>query len=67
MTLTQRDLDAVGCDTPSCTYDHSTIYLHPACCDGAPVSARYEKDSGEVVIACAECEREVARIAVQEG
>jgi hypothetical protein len=67
VTLTQRELDAVGCATPGCTHDHSVLYFHPRCCDGAGISARYEKDSGELVIACAECEREVVRIAVQES
>ena len=64
-TLTQTQLDTVGCGTPGCTSDHSVIYIHCKCGD-EKLAVFYEKITGDFVVECKVCEREVVRIAVKE-
>ena len=67
-TLTQTELDTFGCDEPGCRGDHSAIYMNCNSCsyDEQQIAVCYEKPTGEVVVECATCERELARIAVKE-
>jgi hypothetical protein len=54
-----------GCQSPGCTHeDHGTLFLHGRCHLDADVEVSYTKDSGEVLVACAVCKLEIARIAV---
>ena len=56
---------ASGCQTPGCTHkDHGTLFLHGKCHFRGTVEVSYTKDSGEILVACAECQKEIARIAV---
>jgi hypothetical protein len=61
-TITKEDLNGMGCGTPNCGHDHSTLYLHASCHIGAATVVRYEKAIETLVIECAECEKEVVRI-----
>ena len=68
--LTQEELDDIGCGEPDCTSDdHSVIYMHcPNCSrDEENLAICYEKPTGEIVVECAVCEQELARIAVKES
>jgi len=54
-----------GCQSPGCTHkDHGTLFLHGRCHLKADVEVSYTKDSGEILVACAVCQKEIARIAV---
>jgi len=61
-TLDRADLDRSVCAHPGCTEDH-VLYL--VCrTHGSRVRARYEKATGDVVVECAACKSELARILV---
>jgi hypothetical protein len=62
--LTAKVLDASGCGTPNCGHDHSVLYLHPRCHPQAGTWVRYEKKSGTLIVDCARCNREIARVLV---
>ena len=69
-TLTQAELDTLGCGNPDCSsHDHSVIYLHCDSCsrEDENLAIFYEKPTGEMVIECTVCERELGRIAVKES
>jgi hypothetical protein len=48
-------LDAMGCGTPGCTHDHSSLYLHSECHSEAPMWARYDKVNGALILECSIC------------
>lgn len=57
-----------GCQHPECTHeDHSTLYFNARCHAGGAVEASYTKGSGEIVIACRVCHKEIVRVAVKSG
>ena len=69
-TLTQAELDTLECGEPGCTsHDHSVIYMNCNACswDDQRLAVCYEKASGEILVECRTCERELARIAVKES
>ena len=62
--LTREQLDRMGCYEPLCDHKHDNVlYFHPRCHGGSPTWSRYEQ--GTIVISCATCDTEVARIAVR--
>jgi len=60
----REDLDATTCATPGCQRDHTVLYLVPSCHHVEDVLVRYEKATGELILACSKCLRTVTRIAV---
>lgn len=63
MVLTRAVLDKMGCYEPLCDHNHDEVlYFHPRCHEGSATWTRYEQ--GLMVITCATCDLEVARIAV---
>jgi hypothetical protein len=62
-TMTKVDLDNASCEIPG-GYDdkHSVIYLHGICHIDAPQMVRYEKATGELVLSCAICKKDIVRI-----
>jgi hypothetical protein len=62
--LSQEELDAMRC--ACCECDDDVLYFHPRCHDYAKLTVRYERGLGQMVVACAMCDREVMRIAVAE-
>ncbi len=67
MTLTRVVLDKMGCATPFCGHDHSILYLHAQCHPRAKLDARYVKDDGVLILTCAVCQKETARVAVENA
>lgn len=65
--LTKKDLDAAGCSTPGCQHDHTILHFRGRCHPHGPVSALYDRRSGEIVISCARCQKLIARVAVAGG
>lgn len=63
--LTQEQLDNMQCAIPGCSKDHGPLYLHGRCHIEAPTEVVYF--NGELMIACAECQSPIARIAVAES
>ena len=55
---------ASGCQAPGCTHDHDTLFLHGKCHLKADVEVSYTKDSSEIIVACAVCQKEIIRVAV---
>ena len=66
-TLDRTVLDKLECTEPGCTCDDSVLFLYPTCHPNYPTRARYEKQQGELVIACSACRKEVIRILVASG
>jgi len=67
MALTRNELGKMGCGTPGCDHDHSVVYLNQRCHPSAATWASYNKRTGNLTIACAECEKPIAEIAVAMG
>jgi hypothetical protein len=62
-TMSKADLDNATSGVPGAENDlHGVLYLHGACHLKAPQMIRYEKESGELVICCAECGSDFVRI-----
>jgi hypothetical protein len=53
--LGKTELDAMGCGTPGCQEDHSSLYLHSECHPGAAMWGRYDKKIGALVLECEAC------------
>lgn len=68
MAVFMEDLEkmiAKGCQTPGCTHDdHGTLFLQARCHPKADIEVSYTKDSGELLVACAECHKAIVRVAV---
>jgi hypothetical protein len=64
--LTKTELDAMRCGYPDCKHDHAVMHFSPICHPGKPLRACYNKRAGAVIITCAACYAEVARIAPEE-
>ncbi len=68
--LTKPDLDEIasrGCQSPGCTHEaHGPIFIHGVCHDGGHIEASYEAGSGVLMIACRQCRKPIARIAVRD-
>ena len=66
MTLYLEDLENLQCNHPNC--DHTShdaeMYFHGRCHPDSPTWTLFNRVSGEIFVVCAECEREVACIAV---
>ncbi len=59
-----------GCSNPDCKSEHDDVlYLHAGCHPKSGLSLRYKKGSGLLIVSCAECEVDIAHVAVafQEG
>lgn len=67
LQLTQIELDQIGCGTPDCRHDHSTLFFHAKCHPNSPAWVKYEKVSGTLIIQCAECDEIIAVILVADG
>jgi len=64
-TLTRNELDITECEVPDCTHeDHSTLYIHGRCHMNAGNEVSYNKLTGLLTIACKECKKRIAQIAV---
>lgn len=56
------DLDKAGCSRPDCTHENDDVlWLWPKCHQEGS-SVRYEKQTGQLVLECAKCHKEVVRI-----
>lgn len=64
MALTREDLDVQGCGNPTCTHDHTVLFLTALCHQKAGLAVRYDKRDGAIHVLCARCENPVATIAV---
>jgi len=62
--VTKKDLDEMRCGN-GCTHDHSTLYFHSRCHPKSGTYVRYEKHHAQLIIECAQCEREVLRIKLE--
>ena len=62
--LTRQHLDIAECGTVGCRHDNCVLHFHGRCHPHAPVSAYYEKQTGEIVICCYRCGELIARVAV---
>jgi hypothetical protein len=60
--ISKYELNVMGCGTPNCGHDHSILYLHAQCHPRSATWIRYEKIPEVLVITCAKCDKEVARI-----
>jgi hypothetical protein len=65
--VSRTELDAMGCGTPGCTHDHSTLYLTPGCHPGSGTFVHYLKEHGYIIVECAECEKPVGAFWVGDG
>jgi hypothetical protein len=72
--LHKQELDALvaaGCDKAGCTDDHtqhgSVMYFHAGCHPVVGTWASYVRGSGELLVQCSICGREVMRVAVAEA
>lgn len=59
--LTQEDLNAQRCD---CGCQEGGMCLHSRCHDDAPTWVWYQHETGALIVRCAECDSEIATIAV---
>lgn len=68
--LTQGELNATGCNVPTCT-THSEhvgdLWLHGRCHPSSGSRVRYEKASGEIEVTCRKCNALIARVLVAVG
>jgi hypothetical protein len=63
--LTRADLDQLHCAVPGCTHeDHREMWLHGACHRSAGSRVKYDRERGTLIIACRQCEKFIAEIAV---
>jgi hypothetical protein len=62
--MKRAELDNAKCDWAACVEEHSKVYFHGKCHPYSPMRVVYEKKTGEVVISCAECRNEIARVEV---
>lgn len=62
--LTQSMLDPMGCETPNCGHDHSTLFLNARCHPGGGLEAEYIKATGELKLSCVVCNRPLTSIMV---
>jgi hypothetical protein len=56
-TVTQKELNAMGCGNPNCRDDHSILYKHSSCHPGAGLDAMYSKPAGTMHLICANAKR----------
>jgi hypothetical protein len=63
--LTRQDLDAAQCAVPGCTSLHPhPLQMRSLCHPRAALSVAYDKDTGWLIVQCAQCDAMVARVAV---
>lgn len=64
MTVTFDDLRAMSCDMcqPDGSPGPGIVYFHSDCHPLSPTWTRFESATDELVIECADCEKEVMRI-----
>lgn len=66
MSLGKTELNEMGCSTPNCTHDHSTLFLIPGCHRGAAVDVKYVKATGVLTVQCHKCKRLVVELKVAD-
>ena len=66
MISTRKTLDPMGCGTPGCGHDHSTLFLHQMCHPHAGLEVSYSKPHGQLTVACNECHAIVTLVQVAE-
>ena len=66
MALYKEELDHMHCGIPECKSSHGgQMFLHSQCHIKAGTEVSYDpSDGGELLIACAECKKEIVRIQV---
>ena len=70
--LGREELDraaAAGCTMPGCDHQHhdGTVYFHGKCHPQARVDCKYQFGTGQLVVTCAVCQREIARVLVAQA
>jgi hypothetical protein len=54
-----------GCQKPGCTHEHdSTLFFLSRCHPEGQAEVSYTKGTGELLVACGICHKEIARVAV---
>lgn len=66
MTLYLEDLERMKCCTPDCDHDShdGLMYFHSLCHPLEPTWVHFDGSTGELVIECAVCKEDVARVVV---
>jgi hypothetical protein len=64
---TYKDLDKIRCGNPSCTKDHTVIFLHCELHPTAPLSVCYNKEFKELAVLCDECEDAIVCLFIAPG
>lgn len=58
-----NELWAISCSMENCDHkDHGPFYFHSRCHMRSPTWTYFNQLTGELVIECAECKKEIARI-----
>jgi hypothetical protein len=64
LVCTREDMDRAGCGNPTCTHDHTVLFLHAACHPRAGLDVAYDKRTGRLTVSCRTCDKVVDVIAV---
>lgn len=67
MVLKRQNLEAMtnkGCQEKGCTHHEETIFIHAVCHMDSGLEASYSPGSGKLKLACLECKKFIAEIAV---
>lgn len=66
--LSRTELDVAQCQTPGCDHSghESVLFIHSQCHPSAHLILSYDRECGELEVACAKCGEAVAAIAVAE-
>jgi hypothetical protein len=65
--LTRTELDQIGCENPDCDHrEDPELFLHSVCHPNVPTWVSYDRLVGALTVRCADCERVVVVVAVQE-
>jgi hypothetical protein len=60
----REDLDLRGCDDPDCQEDHGPLYFSSVCHGENDLLRATYLRGGSLVLSCAECGREIVRLAI---
>jgi hypothetical protein len=63
----KAELEAMGCETPGCTHDHSVIYMASHCHPGGGLFVKFVKDVGALIMECKVCRQPVGGVWVGEA
>lgn len=65
--LTRQQLDKMKCQKPGCNCNSRTIFFDQDCHPGSGSIISYDKDTGNLVIQCWECETVIDEVSVGAG